>query len=119
MASEVEPGTGKYLAAPPWSVGNWRIDNEAVSKHWTDSLSIMDANGGEVCVLTRGYESDPETGGCPSWQNARLIAATPELLAALKQIDSKAVGSATFDEVLCALEECRRIARAAIAKASR
>ncbi len=54
----------------------WRIDNASVGKHWTDSLSIRDADGGEVAVLTRGYEGDPKTGnGCPSWKNAVLIVA--------------------------------------------
>lgn len=63
-------------ARRPWTVGMWRIDSKSVGKHWTDSLSIIDADGGEVAVLTRGYEGDPKTGdGCPSWKNACLIVA--------------------------------------------
>lgn len=61
-------------APRPWTVGMWRIDNKSIGKHWTDSLSIIDADGGEVAVLTRGYEGD-EQGGCPSWKNAALIVA--------------------------------------------
>lgn len=76
------------MAPQPWTVGNWRVGNESVGKHWTNSLSIMDADGGEVAVLTRGYEGDPKTGdGCPSWKNARLIAAAPDLLEALREVE--------------------------------
>lgn len=59
----------------PWTVGMWQIDSASVGKHWTDSLSIMDADGGEVAVLTRGYEGDKDGDGCPSWKNAVLIVA--------------------------------------------
>ena len=62
-------------ARRPWTVGMWKIDNKSVGKHWTDSLSIIDAEGGEVCVLTRGYEGDKNGDGCPSWKNAVLIVA--------------------------------------------
>lgn len=62
-------------ARRPWTVGMWRIDSASVGKHWTDSLSIIDADGGEVCVLTRGYEGDANGDGCPSWKNAVLIVA--------------------------------------------
>lgn len=62
-------------ARRPWTVGMWRIDNNSVGRHWTDSLSIIDADGGEVCVLTRGYEGDKNGDGCPSWKNACLIVA--------------------------------------------
>ncbi len=62
-------------ARRPWTVGMWRIDEKSVGKHWTDSLSIIDADGGEVCVLTRGYEGDKNGDGCPSWKNACLIVA--------------------------------------------
>ena len=45
-------------ARRPWTVGMWRIYSASVGKHWTDSSSIIDADGGEVCVLTRDYEGD-------------------------------------------------------------
>lgn len=45
----------------------WRVDRESAGKHWTDSCSIVDAEGGHVCHLTRGYQDGP------SWRNAELI----------------------------------------------
>jgi hypothetical protein len=76
------------LAPSPWSV-----DSDPRNQHWTDGLSIIDAAGGTVAHLTRGYEfygsSDPRAGDAgPSFANARLIAAAPELLAALRQMVS-------------------------------
>lgn len=62
-------------ARRPWRIGAWRIDNDSVGKHWTDSLSIIDADGGEVAVLTRGYEGDANGDWCPPWKNAALIVA--------------------------------------------
>ena len=56
----------------------WRVDRSSAGAHWTNSCSIFDAEGGEVCVLTRGYQSeviDGEIEGCPSWDNAELIVA--------------------------------------------
>ncbi len=63
----------KYVASPPWAV-----NEESVHSHWTNSVSVLDAKGGEVAVLTRGYEADGDGDGCPSWANARLIAARPD-----------------------------------------
>lgn len=71
----------KYLAPTPWSV-----DLSSEGQKWTDSISIADANGGHVAHLTRGYEGDAENDGCPSWTNARLIAAAPDLLEALRDM---------------------------------
>ena len=53
----------------------WRVDYKSADYHWTDSCSIIDADGGEVCILTRGYQGDENGEGCPSWQNAELIVA--------------------------------------------
>ena len=71
----------EYLAPAPWS-----IDPKSEGRDWTDSLSIIDAEGGEVAILTRGYEGDTNGDGCPSYTNARLIAAAPDLLAALQNM---------------------------------
>jgi hypothetical protein len=63
----------KYLAPRPWSV-----DRDSAGKQWTDSCSILDADGGHVCHLTRGYQAETIDGdieGCPSWDNAELIVA--------------------------------------------
>ena len=67
------------LAPAPWKVGN-------EGQMWTDSLSIIDADGGEIAYLTRGYEGDENGDGCPSWKNARLIAASPKMLEALRML---------------------------------
>lgn len=72
----------KYLAPTPWCVGS---DHGA---EWTNSLSIYDAQGCAVCHLTRGYEADANGEHCPSFTNARLIAAAPDLLAVAKRADS-------------------------------
>lgn len=56
----------RFLAKRPWKVGP---SNEV----WSDSVSILDAEGATVCELTRGYESNEHGEGCPSWANARLI----------------------------------------------
>jgi hypothetical protein len=60
----------KYLAPRPW-----RVDRESAGRHWTNSCSIVDAEGGEVCVLTRGYQVGEEGDGTPSWVNAEMIVA--------------------------------------------
>lgn len=70
-------GFGMPLAPFPWSV-----DMDSIGKQWTNSISILDGSGtiAHVCHLTRGYgnsEDEPY-----SMDNARLIAAAPELLAA-------------------------------------
>ena len=59
----------KAIAPLPWSV-----DLESSNKQWKDSCSILDARGGHVCHLTRGYQGDGDD-GCPSWDNAELIVA--------------------------------------------
>ena len=63
----------KYLAPLPW-----RVDRESEGRHWTNSCTILDAKGGDVCVLTRGYQAkvvDGHDEGCPSWDNAEFIVA--------------------------------------------
>jgi hypothetical protein len=69
---EVEmDGEMKAIAPRPWSV-----DRNSDSKQWKDSCSILDAEGGHVCHLTRGYQADadcPDGTGGPSWDNAELI----------------------------------------------
>lgn len=69
----------KYLAPPPWS---YVKDNQ-----WTNAIAIVDADGGHVAILTRGYEGEMIDGNredCPSWTNARVIAAAPAMLRVLK-----------------------------------
>lgn len=95
----------KFLAPGPWV-----IDRESVGKQWTDSVSIKDAAGGHVAHLTRGYEGDVNGDCCPSWCNARLIAAAPELMEALKKIAGPVYGPTT-------IADAQYIARQAIAKA--
>lgn len=54
----------------------WKVDRSSAGRMWTDSCTILDARGGEVCHLTRGYQGeviDGDSEGCPSWDNAELI----------------------------------------------
>lgn len=51
----------------------WRVCTKTIGSHWTNSISILDADGGEVAVLTRGYQGDENGYGCPSYDNAQLI----------------------------------------------
>ena len=64
----------KYYAPFPW-----KVDRDAKAyTPWTDSCSIVDAEGGTVCYLTRGYQpeaGDPDFVGGPSWDNAEFIVA--------------------------------------------
>lgn len=74
----------KHLAPRPWS-----IDTGQVGRKWTNSLTIVDGDSppGDVAYLTRGYEGDAQGDDCPSWANARLIAAAPDLLDAILKSD--------------------------------
>ena len=94
----------KYVLAP----GPWTVDAVSVGQSWTDSLPISDAADGWVCILTRGYECGP------SWANAHLIAAAPELLEATKALLAVIVQRYPY----FALTEAYIQARAAIAKAT-
>lgn len=100
----------EYLAPAPWS-----IDPKSEGRDWTDSLSIIDAEGGEVAILTRGYEGDTNGDGCPSYTNARLIAAAPDLLAALQNMVKVQGGEGEHDSEVACFEQ----ARAVIAKATK
>ena len=61
----------KALAPRPW-----RVDRETARRHpWADACSIVDADGGTVCWLTRGYQGDAAGDACPSWDNAEMIVA--------------------------------------------
>jgi len=74
----------KAIAPLPWSV-----DRNSANREWTNSCSIIDANGGEVCVLTRGYQGemiDGDMEGCPSWDNAEMIVAAVNAYAQSKKI---------------------------------
>lgn len=53
----------------------WKVDRDSEDKMWTNSCSILDADGGHVCHLTRGYQGDKTGDGCPSWDNAEMIVA--------------------------------------------
>jgi len=58
----------KFLAPRPW-----RVDRKSAGKQWRDSCTIVDADGGDVAHLTRGFQGDKSGNGCPSWDNAQLI----------------------------------------------
>lgn len=84
-------GTARGTANLPWSV-----DYGSVGKHWTSSISIVDADGGEVCVMTRGYQGD-EGGSLPSTRNAELIVSAVNKLAAVDNADELGEGSGTLN----------------------
>lgn len=63
-----KPTEVQYLAPLPWS-----IDMNSIDRHWKNSVSIVDAEGGEVAVLLRGYEDDKNGDPCPSFANAKKI----------------------------------------------
>lgn len=98
--------------------GPWHVMADG-HRPWTDALTIYYgpkeemgcyADGGVIAYTTRGFECD-ENGGLPSWANARLIAAAPDLLMALRILAEKADA-----HVECADEV--ESARAAITKAT-
>lgn len=96
--------------------GPWAVTDRG-HMPWTNALSITAANGSDVAHTTRGsffYEAPDRREGeqCPSWPNARLIAAAPDLLSALKRLRDL--------DVACSQSEDRAAweqAHAAIAKA--
>ena len=66
--------------------GPWAVDKDSINDMWTNSISVADSDGSHVCHLTRGYESDDDGEGCPSFANARLIAAAKTMLEALVEL---------------------------------
>lgn len=113
----------KYLAPTPW-----RLEGDPNHRHWRSSISIYDAEGGEIAVFMRGYERDENNDGCESFTNARLCAAAPDLLEALKLFTSASMGETrpTRGESFIGWQtgdgltarERLKIARAAIIKAT-
>lgn len=53
----------------------WSVDYQSIGREWTNSISIIDADGGHVAHLTRGYQGDEDGDGCASFKNAELIVA--------------------------------------------
>ncbi|MGP0075591.1 MAG: hypothetical protein ACLPWF_27055 [Bryobacteraceae bacterium] len=83
--------------------GPWEYLPDFDGTHWTGSKSVFAEDRSEICVTTRGGQEAA---------NVLLIAAAPELLEALKRIDT---ACNTFNGVPGG--ELQAIARAAIAKA--
>ena len=100
--------------------GPWRIVIESADPEWA---IIVDTGGGIVANVNSETGPDassaPATRKMPRDANARLIAAAPELLAALERIlrahDSGNNGAYMGEAVLCKMFATQ--ARAAIAKA--
>lgn len=95
------------LAPPPWF-----IDEREELRHFAgrDTLLISchepgDATPSIVAVATRGYEDGP------SWTNARLIAAAPDLLRVAELLvdwlDEKPGGRALCDMALAAIAKAK------------
>ena len=96
----------------------WSVDMESVGRQWTNSVSIKDADGGHVAHLTRGYEGSEGGDGSPSWENAHLIAAAPDLLAACEAALHRLKFLCKCEESSgCANAKLRSTIRSAMAKA--
>lgn len=96
----------RWLAPTPW-----RVEEEPNHEHWTNSISIFDADGGEIAVFTRGYEGDENNDGCESFTNARICAAAPSMLDTLREVDRVIAGCHGFG---LHFEKMREKVRAAI-----
>jgi hypothetical protein len=81
----------QYLAPLPWRVGS----DEEASSYWTDAAVVIDAAGGVVAVLSRGYEGDSNGDICPSYTNARTI------VEAVNQNAAKTQRGASNDHLQC------------------
>ena len=97
--------------------GPWRISkSDWATAPWRDAVIIEgDIEGGwavppEICALYRGAEQEAD---------ARLIAAAPEMLEALRRAD-ELLGKMTTDDVLVSLDiqNARVVVGAAITKAT-
>lgn len=94
--------------------GPWYSDKKG--QIWRRHPSLLYENGGDVagdkCLATvhQGWYGEGDT-GYPVEANARLIAAAPALLAALKDLERTAGQASMFDDPV------RVAARAAIARA--
>lgn len=89
--------------------GPWEVDRESLHFQWTDSIGIRAIAGGTVAWTTRG---GPE----PKWEDAALIAASPDLLDVVKTLlalRELVDGAAMIDENSTLIDA----ARDAVAKA--
>lgn len=95
--------------------GPWRLEEEDSSDHGIDAVSAVDPKDGQQFEVCEVWGIDHDMSICEvSRSNARLIAAAPELLAALQ-----AAWAAMDRETACGshLDTERHMARQAIAKA--
>lgn len=101
----------------PWKLVPWQDDPRSDSG---DLLRIVGSNGSEVCYFGNPDSYYPTSGTEPSDQDARLIAAAPDLLAACEMV----IKRWTFDvnqqhtHTWHGLTDCAVVICAAIAKAT-
>ena len=91
--------------------GPWIVEDEAEIWGGQQVLAVVDGEGDEVAAAIY-WPAVAEIGGkAESWKNAHLIAAAPELLAALERLDWE------MNERVLSYEGLHNIIRAAILKA--
>lgn len=113
--SEVSAGKDRRAQAVAFTPGPWNInwgDGNVVTKVFADGV-IIGTVAGDAARDDKGTFSDPKTRA-----NARLIAAAPELLAALQDILHVLSPHMHPGDPLRAYAETERKARAALAKAT-
>ena len=89
------------MKQPKWTAGPWFANERFVS--------TRDGGFGDIAVCQPDHDASNE--------NARLIAAAPELFEALVHIEEYWNGNQTEAAMIDALEEIGECARAALAKA--
>ena len=86
--------------------GPWSLDTENVGDYLRGHVSVDAPDHGALALVVWKMEDDDQSPVCEA--NARLIAAAPDLLEALRFIEANTVEGGAFNKV----------ARAAIAKAT-
>lgn len=104
---EIPNATPDEPTPGPWGIG--------AAHTGEDDIDIYD-DGGMMVARAIGSRDDPDQGSAETWANAKLIAAAPALLEALKEIRQHAAPLVQSKDPLG--QSIERIAKAAIEAAS-